>query len=1241
MIIPREDLEVKVLEDKLNQITSKIKKIDKKIIYHNNLETNNINISENDQDDQEKGNKRQKRPDKLSKSNCDHYAIDSNNILNPKDIYDTINRNIEKQDFCINKIVKTHSRYIRLSINISVNNEIKERVLKALKALYGVKIRKLKMRYNEELKEKVKKIVKPITILTLNINNLKNKVEELSEHLNKFAPSIVCLQETRRKDITKGIRLFGYQVEEVPVSETGLGLLIAVRKDSGLIPKVIKKAENYIIISVKNEATKLLVVNIYRHNKGAARKETMQDIVQCLNEYENKELINGVILAGDWNSTPEEILRICERAHVKAFTNDVPTRGTRIKKNRRRTKKVVDFAISNKKGLINKQTCKRGWNLSDHIPILIKLNIDQKPSAVITKNFFDRKLLENKKVIKSVLKMEQNTFSNKKSAEELVKEFNNFWKQKLQELKVIRKITIKHNQLLLPKNIKRLIIEKNETDKLVRKKIIEASAFIEKRKAVKLAIKKLRRARYLNFIKRGIKFLQNNDYRNSWRWVKRHSGTERKNSGTSDLIDPVTKDLTNDPNRKMEIWSQHFYNLCKKNYNELVPNYENQDDYSEITDCPILWDEIIFESKCTRNNKAAGVDNIPSEFYKIIQNDPKCESNFSKNILHIFNTILNEGICPKDWEDCIVVPIFKKGDPSDPSNYRGIALINTLQKLFAKIIARRLQNLNENFPILRREQVGFIKSEECAGQAACLLESLQRRKFRGKDTLVCFLDLKKAYDMVPHKRLIAKLKSKKLGPKIVKVIESFYLNTRMRVKVGEDISEQFRYERGVRQGCPTSPLLFNIYIDDLLDDIRPVEVEGLNEGLKGLLFADDTVILAESEKDLESKLITIEKWMDENSMEINPIKCGIMQIKALNEVSSIEIKYKREKIPNVNKYVYLGIEFNDQLDLKVMSEFRVHRGVSKAATLSNTLKNKKVPLEFKKMLIGGIIIPVVSYGSELFGMSEKRCSSLKKIVDRSLGMVLGSKNFSRNRVYEEFDLKPIQVKAAASRARGFSKWSQSNGLIKDLIATSEAFKSRKHTWSKTTRLWLKRFSLENIESRSAGRKEVLEEYIPRIRKRDKTLASRIAIKYKFGSGKLIRRIEINDYSSSGLYHLTRLRTGTYRFSNNMVFCGQLSKEYFNKCIFCNKKGIEDIQHLIIECSAWKEDRRKYLGIGDIDLSHPQARTEIKSILTNVLGGNHPASVKKPAEWISASGRFLSAISRKRAAVVAALLRGSL
>jgi len=186
-------------------------------------------------------------------------------------------------------------------------------------------------------------------------------------------------------------------------------------------------------------------------------------------------------------------------------------------------------------------------------------------------------------------------------------------------------------------------------------------------------------------------------------------------------------------------------------------------------------------------------------------------------------------------------------------------LVNTLQNLLCKIIACRLQIATETCELLKKQQLGFVRGEEGVSQAACLLEVLQRQLLSGVGTAVCFLDLKKAYDMVPHKQLIHKLRLKGVEPKTTRFLEEMYRNTKLQVRIGDSTSNAVKYGRGVRQGCPTSPIIFNLYIDDLLNNIEPVGVPGIPGGLDGLCFADETVILASNANDLADKLAHIER----------------------------------------------------------------------------------------------------------------------------------------------------------------------------------------------------------------------------------------------------------------------------------------------------------------------------------------------------------------------------------------------
>ena len=288
-----------------------------------------------------------------------------------------------------------------------------------------------------------------------------------------------------------------------------------------------------------------------------------------------------------------------------------------------------------------------------------------------------------------------------------------------------------------------------------------------------------------------------------------------------DLMNKETNEYTQSIEEKLIIAKKHFENLAKEesDYNTENIKIKKRDGLEKFIDEDISWTEIIDALKRSKKNKAASKDLIPVELYKIVQNEEHCSSNLARSIYKLIKLSYKEQFIPNEWKDNVIALIHKKGSTSDLDNYRGISLINTMSKVLLKVIAKRIELANETFNLIRKEQIGFIRNEEGLSGVMSLIEIVQRRQFSGLNTILCFIDLKKAYDMVPHKILIEKLTRFGFGPKFTGFMKELYDNTKMRVRIENQLSEEFNYKRGVRQGCPTSPLVFDLFIDDILDKI--------------------------------------------------------------------------------------------------------------------------------------------------------------------------------------------------------------------------------------------------------------------------------------------------------------------------------------------------------------------------------------------------------------------------------------
>lgn len=174
-----------------------------------------------------------------------------------------------------------------------------------------------------------------------------------------------------------------------------------------------------------------------------------------------------------------------------------------------------------------------------------------------------------------------------------------------------------------------------------------------------------------------------------------------------------------------------------------------------------------------------------------------------------------------------------------------------------------------------RGQAGFRSREECIGQVISLKEMVQRRRALGKPTYAAFIDFKKAYDTVPHEALLYKLEAAGVGGQALSFLRALYSHSQVRVRVGATLSTPIEVLRGVRQGCPGSPTLFNIFINDIFNESEDlgVDITGLQRKIQGLLFADDLVLLADSPSELQKSLDRVNHWAGEWGMSFGISKC--------------------------------------------------------------------------------------------------------------------------------------------------------------------------------------------------------------------------------------------------------------------------------------------------------------------------------------------------------------------------------
>ena len=226
----------------------------------------------------------------------------------------------------------------------------------------------------------------------------------------------------------------------------------------------------------------------------------------------------------------------------------------------------------------------------------------------------------------------------------------------------------------------------------------------------------------------------------------------------------------------------------------------------------IKEEEVLKAIKGLKKNKSPGLDNIISEFIIYGKYD------LVKSICELFNLVFRTTSYPTIWTVSYLKPVHKKDIISDPGNYRGIAVSSCLSKLFSLVLLNRLNDYVGKTKPLSINQIGFRKGKRTTDHIfviKTLIDKLVRKE--GKKIFIAFIDFKKAYDTINCKHLFHKLKRANIDGLFLQNLNSMYKSVKYCIKMQGGYADPIESFVGLKQGCVLSPLLFNLFIDDIKD----------------------------------------------------------------------------------------------------------------------------------------------------------------------------------------------------------------------------------------------------------------------------------------------------------------------------------------------------------------------------------------------------------------------------------------
>ena len=417
---------------------------------------------------------------------------------------------------------------------------------------------------------------------------------------------------------------------------------------------------------------------------------------------------------------------------------------------------------------------------------------------------------------------------------------------------------------------------------------------------------------------------------------------------------------------------------------------------NKLTDIYVTT-QIVEQKICKLNKyKSQGPDKIPARIIKELAKE------LATPLVVLFNQSLRTSHIPDDWKKANVTPIFKKGKTDDPANYRPISLTSIIGKLLESIVADYIvDHLNEN-NLLIDTQHGFRRHRSCLTNLLEFFDFIIREYDINRAVDVVYLDFQKAFDKVPHKRLMLKIRALGIEGKVADWVEEWLKERKQRVVIKGAESEWRRVTSGVPQGSVLGPILFLIYVNDI--DIGLVS--------KISKFADDIklgsrVICEKDVASLQKDLDALPDWSDKWQMRFNLDKCKVMHIGVNNPKSPYTFFNQFLTISTCEKD--LGVYICDSLKVSMQCLEAEKKALKVLGFIKRSFnyKNQEIIITLYKSLVR----PHLEYAVQMWSpYLRKDIERLERVQARATKLIPSLRNISYERRLKELNMFSLETR---------------------------------------------------------------------------------------------------------------------------------------------------------------------------------------------------------------------------------------
>ena len=407
---------------------------------------------------------------------------------------------------------------------------------------------------------------------------------------------------------------------------------------------------------------------------------------------------------------------------------------------------------------------------------------------------------------------------------------------------------------------------------------------------------------------------------------------------------------------------------------------------------PVTLDQLHSVILSLPNKGSCVPGDVPVKILKL------CFNYIGHFLLQIVNTSIVTESVPSSWKCAIVIPLHKRGEPSQAANFRPITNVPAICKIVEKLVHQQISAYLDYYCLFSPDQHGFMARHSTTTALLTVTDQILQGMDNSEITLLALIDLSRCFDVVDHATLLTSLKQLQIS---TGWIRSYLTGHTQRVRVGETLSEPRAIDIGTFQGSCLGPLLFNL-VSNSISCYIPSSINGFRTF--SVRYADDTQVaisgprskLPELKLALESLLDVLSTWFSQHGMMVNASKTEVLMCGDRRQLAQIQepprIEFMGQALPLSNTVKNLGIVMDPELSWEAHISSIINRCFGILIGLMHA--RHIIPLAVLPRIVDALVLSHVRYCASVYGSASRtNIAKIQRVFNFSARVISGRRKY--------------------------------------------------------------------------------------------------------------------------------------------------------------------------------------------------------------------------------------------------------